>query len=401
MNAMQAFSPDTYAQSSVLSRGRWVKLSVAETGLHRISLSDLKAWGFDDPSKVKVYGYGGKRIPDYMSRDNYIDDLPMVQTEMTPRGLVFYAVGPLTRHDEADGSYYHSANPYSSHGYYFISDRESQKFRNIPTEGRPGTSGAPVTSFIASVRHESDLENPAQSGHMMLGEDFRFTPTRHFSFSIPGRIEDSTVKMRCSFSAKSSGGVQLTFACNGKTLTPSTADIIPATTDLGASVTVRRNLDISGDNLKLSITAGRSGTVSYSRLDNITLCYERAIAMPPTGVLDFTADNTSVIIAGATAQTTIWDVTDPLNIFRINSSPLQTEGLAWTNDYYGHRCYTAWNNDAVLPSPRIAQVLRNQDIHSQPIPDMVIISPSQLRKQAERIALLHIEDHNPLRVYIV
>lgn len=401
MNVIQAFNPDAYAPSSVLSRGRWVKLSVAETGMHRISLSDLKAWGFDDPSKVRIYGYGGNRIPDYMSRGNYIDDLPMVQSEMTPRGLVFYAVGPLTRHDEEDGTHYHTANPYSTHGYYFISDREPHDSRDIITEGTPGASGTPATTFMASVRHESDLENPTQSGHMMLGEDFRFTPTRQFTFSLPGRIEDSTVKMRCSFSAKSSGGVQLTFACNGKTLTPSTADRIPATSDLGASVTARREFDMSGENLRLSITAGPSGTVTYSRLDNITLCYERSIAMPASGVLDFTADNTSVSLTGASSRTTIWDVTDPLNIFRVANSTVQSDGTSWTNDYYGHRHYAAWNIDASLPSPRVAEVLRNQDIHSQPVPDMVIISPAKLRNQAERLATLHAGNHNPLRVYVV
>lgn len=401
MNVMQAFTPDTYAPSSVLSRGRWVKLSVAETGLHRISLSDLRAWGFDDPAKVRVYGYGGERISDILSQENYIDDLPLVQSEMTPRGLVFYAVGPLTRHNETDGTHYHTANPYSTHGYYFISDRDAPEPRAILSEGQPRPSHSPATSFMASVRHETDMENPTQSGHMMLGEDFRFTPTRHFSFALPGRIEDTPVKMRCAFSAKSSGGVQLTFACNGKTLTPSTADKVPATTDLGAYLISRRDMDTRGEYLKLTITAGPSGTVTYSRLDNISLCYERAIAMPAAGVLDFTADNSSVFLAGATANTIVWDVTDPLNIIRLNCSDQQSGGLTWTNDYYGHRHYSAWNTNATLPSPRVAEVLRNQDIHSQPIPDMVIISPSRLRIQAERIATLHSEGHNALRVYVV
>ena len=52
----RAFSPDTYTESSALSRGRWVKLSVSHTGLHMISLADLRAWGFDNPSKVRIYG---------------------------------------------------------------------------------------------------------------------------------------------------------------------------------------------------------------------------------------------------------------------------------------------------------------------------------------------------------
>ena len=85
-----AFSPDIYAKSSVLKQGHWVKISVAESGMHLVSVSELRAWGFDNPEKVRVYGYGGKRIPDRLSVDNYTDDLPMVQSELTKRGIVFY-----------------------------------------------------------------------------------------------------------------------------------------------------------------------------------------------------------------------------------------------------------------------------------------------------------------------
>ncbi|WP_301747595.1 hypothetical protein, partial [uncultured Duncaniella sp.] len=80
-----AFSPDIYTGHSVLSRGRWVKLSVEQTGMHLIPIADIRAWGFDNPGNVRVYGYGGRRIPDRLSLENYIDDLPMVQSEMTPR----------------------------------------------------------------------------------------------------------------------------------------------------------------------------------------------------------------------------------------------------------------------------------------------------------------------------
>lgn len=58
-----ALSLDTYASESALKDGRWVKISVSETGIHLISNSNLKKWGFSDPSKVHVYGYGGNDYP--------------------------------------------------------------------------------------------------------------------------------------------------------------------------------------------------------------------------------------------------------------------------------------------------------------------------------------------------
>ncbi|MDE5749368.1 MAG: hypothetical protein K2H87_01200, partial [Duncaniella sp.] len=78
------FAPDTYAPSSVLAEGRWVKISVAETGMHLISTADLRAWGFTDPSAVRVYGYGGRRIHNHFTRSSNVDDHPMVQSALTP-----------------------------------------------------------------------------------------------------------------------------------------------------------------------------------------------------------------------------------------------------------------------------------------------------------------------------
>ena len=60
---IHALPIDTYATESALKDGHWVKISVSETGMHLISNSNLQKWGFSDPSKVHVYGYGGKRHP--------------------------------------------------------------------------------------------------------------------------------------------------------------------------------------------------------------------------------------------------------------------------------------------------------------------------------------------------
>ena len=393
-----AFSPDIYAKSSVLKQGHWVKISVAESGMHLVSVSELRAWGFDNPEKVRVYGYGGKRIPDRLSVDNYTDDLPMVQSELTKRGIVFYAEGPLTRHDCDDGIHYHTTNPYSTNGYYFISDREAEA-RAVPTEGSaPAAGERGITSFTESVRHELETVSPSRSGHLIVGEDFKFTPTRSFTFDMPGRVADSPATMRCEFFAKSSAGVQLTFAENGKTLTPLTSDRVEGTTEYGASVTSQRTLTSTGERLTLTITASPIGGVTLAHLDNITICYEREISMPGSRRLDFTAGSTTVSLNGATESTRIWDVSDPLNIAKM--APSLSEGRAtWRNDYYGRRRYAAWDENAAFLTPKVAGHVRNQDIHGSAVPDMVIFTHASLREQAERIARLH-EECDSMRVLV-
>ena len=56
-----ALPVETYAASSVLASGRWVKVSVPQTGLYAIPASTLSSWGFRDLSRARVYGYGAFR----------------------------------------------------------------------------------------------------------------------------------------------------------------------------------------------------------------------------------------------------------------------------------------------------------------------------------------------------
>lgn len=391
-----AFTTDTYTGTSALSRGRWVKLSVSQTGLHMIPLADIRAWGFDNPSRVRVYGYGGKRIPDRLTKDNYIDDLPMVQSELTSRGLVFYAEGPLTRATDTKGHTYYTTNPYSTQGYYFLSDIEAEA-RTIPVEGRGATAQA-GGYFTETVFHETDAVSPAQTGHLMVGEDFRFTPTRKFTFQLPGRMPDSEVDMRCVFFAKSSGGLQLTYAENGNTLAGSTADRLSGTSDLGELATMRRSFTpTSGEQLNLTITASPIGTLTQAYLDNISINYHRRLALPSSHRLEFSGASS---LEGAGENTRIWDVTNPLNIVRMNHSV--TDGVAgWVNDYYGQRTYAAWDENATFLTPKVAAVVKNQNLHGEQTPDMVIITHTLLKDQANRIATLHSQTVDSLRVLIV
>ncbi|MDE5634677.1 MAG: hypothetical protein K2I52_00040, partial [Muribaculaceae bacterium] len=92
----RAFSADTYTQSSVLSSGIWVKVSVAESGMHFLPAARLRAMGFNDPMRVRVYGYGATRLPDRLDRNSYIDDLPLLQSTNTSAGVYFYATGPVS-----------------------------------------------------------------------------------------------------------------------------------------------------------------------------------------------------------------------------------------------------------------------------------------------------------------
>ena len=73
-----AFSSGYFAGDSRLSKGRWVKIKVKDTGMHQITDIELKEMGFADPSKVAVFGFPAVSLSDYKLTERTPDDLPPV-----------------------------------------------------------------------------------------------------------------------------------------------------------------------------------------------------------------------------------------------------------------------------------------------------------------------------------
>ena len=67
-------SAERYAAQSVLSSGKWVRISVEKDGIHKITDKELKKMGFSNPAKVRLYGYGGHILPE-KDIHTLIDDL--------------------------------------------------------------------------------------------------------------------------------------------------------------------------------------------------------------------------------------------------------------------------------------------------------------------------------------
>ena len=116
-----------YAPQSALSEGTWVKISVEETGIYKLTYADIRKMGFSDPAKVSVHGYGGWMLDENFSKP-YTDDVPATAVWRGNDYLLFYAKGPVKwQYDDNTSRFVHENNPYSNHGYYFITDASPVK----------------------------------------------------------------------------------------------------------------------------------------------------------------------------------------------------------------------------------------------------------------------------------
>lgn len=117
---------ERYAEHSILSQGKWAKISVSNTGIHQLTASTIKSAGFSDISKVKIYGYGGNLVPEVLN-DSYLreyDDLKEIPTCTVGGKKLFYAKGSI--YWNSNESSVRTRNPYSDYGYYFITENDSE-----------------------------------------------------------------------------------------------------------------------------------------------------------------------------------------------------------------------------------------------------------------------------------
>ena len=64
-----------YAAHSKLQSGRWVKISITNDGMYRLTRSALKNMGFSNPAKVHLYGYGGHLQDEVLFTGEEYDDM--------------------------------------------------------------------------------------------------------------------------------------------------------------------------------------------------------------------------------------------------------------------------------------------------------------------------------------
>lgn len=382
-----ALPPEAYAPASVLAQGKWVKISVEQSGMHMIPAATLRQWGFSDPAKVRVYGYGGAMLPDVLDPADYVDDLPAVTAELTDKGLAFYAVGPVQFQMAADGTMSHTVNPYSNFGYYFLTESSDSPLKTPADGGSALTDGSGCSvSAPRLLVHEKELISLGATGRLMVGEDFKSTRTRNFTFSMPGRIEGSQVQIRSSFVANSvTASSELRFSVNGTALPSSPSDRINLTGNRsgywGVQGITTKKCDPQGQSLSLDITFSNPGMVTSANLDYLEVTYECALDNNP----DFFITHPSVMVTPAAGKR-VWDVTDPVDARAMNLGP----GGAWRNDMAGVRHYAVWSPADKLPAPKLAGSVRNQNLHAMDeVPDMIIVAPDAYMSHARQIADIH------------
>lgn len=414
--AIKASDGERYASRSVLAEGKWIKIKIEKTGIYEIPYSRLRSWGFD-PEKVSVHGYGGWPLEENFSSYStlYVDDLPAVAVGREKEKLLFYGRGPVKwEYEPATGRFVHTPNPYALAGCYFITDATpTREMARLPSVQEAALR---ITDFDDYLVAEKDLVSINRSGRELFGEELSNGPVT-LSLDLPEGITAGSAWIDSRAVARTTrSGRTITWQIDGRTRLEK--EIPPIENDEVVAYRKGNEVNLSagwkGEKdhpfwkegksgpLKIKIICSEDG-VDPAYLDYIRIGFQRTL-QPYGRSCTFFRSIASIghasrfVIRGADAHTVVWDVSDPLNPARMETTTNGSE-LSFTipkGDPGIVREFALLQTDQTFPSFLSAEEVVNQDLHGYPQPDMVIITPPAFRTEAERLKTAH-EEKDGLR----
>ena len=388
---------ERYASSSLLATGKWVRIAVEENGVHRITDSELKKMGFANPSKVRLYGYGGHILPE-TDLASLPDDLVEVPLWRENGFVLFYANGTI-KWEYSGGRYVHSQNVYSTVGCYFLTESEDAPME-FPKVTLQSTTDAVYTSYNDYALYEKEKKSLCSYGRVLVDNDaFSSSSSRakNYSFAIDGALDGTAV-------------VDLSFATGGENASKVVVlyGDFNSTFEVGA-LTIPRV--VSGEvgkiaDGKFTIPGGVAGKSTFylvhntddnslvGYLDYLRLNFRRLLALRGANTLfrgDLMNDgNAKFEIAGCNANTRVWDVSSSSAIKELAG---EFKGTTYSVVAPANvkASLVAVDIKGAFPSVKVVGDVPNQNLHGIAQSDMVIIVPSNgsFLSAANRLADAH------------
>ena len=389
----------TYAERSVLSDGHWVKIRVSESGVCRMSFSELRSAGLN-PQQVRVFGFGGGMLSQDFRRAK-IDDLPQVPVYVGDDYILFWVQGPISW-EYSGQRFVHTRNTYSDYGYYLLSDDAGELKPFSTDEWGSGLAPTDVTSYLFYALHDKDSLNlidrtgVAGGGRTFYGEQFTTNQTRSFTFATPNALEGETSTVYADVAAFSPNASTFSIMVNGAGYQDTYIRPYPDYYTFGCKGSLQTKTESQADKqvVQLKLMNSSSGALGWlNYLEIMTPCALRMTGswMPVRTRVNY-KDVTPVRfhLQGANANTQVWDVTDLAAIKQMATFTENGELLWYGTQADAIHEYVAVDvKGSSFVKASVVGEVRNQNLHALSNIDYVIICPEGYESIAEDLAKAH------------
>ncbi|WP_367773429.1 type IX secretion system sortase PorU [Flavobacterium sp. WC2421] len=411
--------------NSVLSSGDWYRFYIEKSGVYKISKSFLQELGFPangiDPKKIKIYGNGGKMLP-LSNNIDYPDDLIENTIQIigeddgtfdTNDYILFYAQGVDTWNEESQTN----INLYDTKSYYYITSSGDNGKRMGQMTQPLGNSTLNLNTFDDYQYHETDLVNIAHLGRQWFGESFDINQEQEFEFNFPNIDLTTPIKIKAVTASAAYTPTSFQVSANSQSIGQITFPAINTNSDTEFYVgNLPSNATFnSAENVKIKLTYNNNGVPgSKGFLDYIGLLAKRKLqGYGKQFNFQYNSSNGEIGIvnynfANANGISQIWDITNTSNITKVENN--NQDLFSFKGNLGETKKYVAIDAlDYYTPLKETKSKITNQNIKGtifnnnqgafQDI-DYVIITPNELKNQAEKLADFH-RNYSKLNVKVI
>ncbi len=386
-----------YAEASVLSSGKWVKVSVENSGIKMLSKSALQSMGFSDLTKIAVYGNGGKALP-WANSEERFEDLVQIPVLRVGENILFYAEGIETWEYSSSAVFKCEVNPRDQHSYYFITDSGSPSAEPVTIDYQSFTADQTVNSYDYRVNYFDRVQNIQKSGRDWWSASFSQSDgAQSYSFSLPEKDANSSashVSIKCA--ARVSSTSTYTVSLNENAITTGTISAKSSSSSSGNYYNTSEkhlSVDALSGTTTVTLNINFSSGTDLGWLGYISIISRTPLKLSTSELLFRNVDTycsgiSRYTISNCTSSTVVWDITTPTNPQKVATS-LSGTTLTFNHQNVTGSEFVAFNTNGTFDEPTIVGAIENQNLHALENVEYAIICHPDFLAQAEDLANLH------------
>ena len=414
-------SNPTYTNRSAMASGSWYKIGLPETGIYKLTSSDLTDLGIDvskiDPRQIRIYHNGGGVLPEMnaVSRPDDLVEVPIyVAGESDGRFdnsdyILFYGRGPVCWKLESDRiAYTHEQNPYDDYAYAFVVLGLGQGKRIAEASQPSGNANEIINQFLDYQVYENDQFNVFRVGRTYYGDKMEYTSTKTINFDFPNMVTTIPCWVKTALMGRNFQPANFeVFVDNVNKATYSISTTTSSTEypfgyDVGGWVSAnptKDNLSVMLKHNALGSNSTSEGYVDYVLANawrKLTFTGGQMLFRNPGA--SASTQTYEYRLAGASQQTQVWDVSDPRSPIKVKG---QLNGTTYSFKSVGNRYneFVAHNGSSYC-SAKVFGKVDNQNLHGLRDVDFVILTYADFMEQAVRLKAIHNRIDPDLNVYI-
>ena len=395
-----------YSSSSVLSSGKWYRISVTGDNIYRVDYSTLKALGLENPSNPRIFGNNTGQLS-YYNDGSQPDDLKEIAifTNTGTDGifnegdyLLFFGLGTARWiYDYSTGEFNHKKHNYSDTAFYFLTSGQTPG-RKVTRSEVPVNVPDQITETSDDLFiHEIDSDNILHSGREWYqnagsGRDIEVNP------GFRDVITTEKIKYKIMVLARASVSTRFSFSDSKSTLSSVQVEGINPSSTTGIWA---RTAELTGEVFPQSsepafrVSYSNNGEISARGwLDNVILHARKQNKFDGrySAFIDSRSVNEGMVtefaISGEAENVIVWDVSDPFNP-REQTLTVSGGKIRFRSETDSLKTFIAFSPTYAKIADIDASPVPNQDLHSSNAADMVIVVHPLFYPYAVRLAELH------------